>query len=96
MKRLAEIGVTMCAVGLEVIDDEILNKYNKKTNVHIIQRALEVLKEAKISCIALLMIDIGADKSYFKKLYNFIRQHELYLATISVLNLCREPSNLKI
>lgn len=85
MKRLAEIGVTMCAVGLEVIDDEILNKYNKKTNVHIIQRALEVLKEAKISCIALLMIDIDADKSYFKKLYNFIRQHELYLATISVL-----------
>jgi radical SAM superfamily enzyme YgiQ (UPF0313 family) len=85
MKRLADIGVTMCAVGLEVIDDEILEKYNKKSSVNIILRALEVLKEAGIICIGLLMIDIDADKSYFKKLYQFIKKHELYLSTISIL-----------
>lgn len=85
MKQLAEIGVTMCAVGLEVIDDEILEKYNKKSSVNIILRALEVLKEAGIICIGLLMIDIDADKSYFKKLYQFIKKHELYLSTISIL-----------
>lgn len=85
MKKLSEIGVTMCAVGLEVIDDEILEKYNKKSSVNIILRALEVLKECNITCIGLLMIDIDADKSYFKKLYNFIKKHELYLSTISIL-----------
>lgn len=85
MKRLAEIGVTMCAVGLEVIDDEVLEKYNKDSSVNIILRALEVLKESNITCIGLFMIDIDADRSYFKKLYEFIKKHELYLSTISIL-----------
>lgn len=85
MKRLAEIGVSMCAVGLEVIDDEVLEKYNKKSSVNIILRALEVLKECNITCIGLLMIDIDAKKSYFDRLYQFIKKHELYLSTISIL-----------
>ena len=85
MKRLSEIGVTMCAVGLEVIDDEVLEKYNKKSSVNIILRALEILKECNITCIGLLMIDIDADRSYFRKLYKFIKKHELYLSTISIL-----------
>ena len=85
MKKLAEIGVKMCAVGLEVIDDEVLEKYNKKSSVNIILRALEILKECNITCIGLLMIDIDADRSYFKKLYKFIKKHELYLSTISIL-----------
>lgn len=85
MRKLAEVGVTMCAVGLEVIDDEVLEKYNKKSSVNIILSALEILKECNITCIGLLMIDIDADKSYFKKLYNFIKKHELYLSTISIL-----------
>ena len=85
MQKLANIGVTMCAVGLEVIDDEILEKYNKKSSVNIILRALEVLKECNITCIGLLMIDIDADRSYFDKLYQFIKKHELYLSTISIL-----------
>ncbi len=85
MKKLADIGVTMCAVGLEVIDDEVLEKYNKKSSVNIILRALEILKECNIICIGLFMIDIDAEKSYFKKLYNFIKKHGLYLSTISIL-----------
>ncbi|MBD5157158.1 MAG: radical SAM protein [Butyrivibrio sp.] len=85
MKRLADIGVTMCAVGLEVIDDGVLEKYNKNSSVNIILRALEVLKESNITCIGLFMIDIDADKSYFKKLYEFIKKYELYLSTISIL-----------
>lgn len=85
MKKLAGIGVTMCAVGLEVIDDEVLEKYNKKSSVNIILRALEVLKECNITCIGLLMIDIDAEKSYFDRLYQFIKKHELYLSTISIL-----------
>lgn len=85
MKKLAEIGIKMCAVGLEVIDDEVLEKYDKKSSVNIILRALDILKECNITCIGLLMIDIDADKSYFKKLYKFIKKHELYLSTISIL-----------
>lgn len=85
MKKLAEIGVKMCAVGLEVIDDEVLEKYNKNSSVNIILKALEILKECNITCIGLLMIDIDADRSYFKKLYKFIKKHELYLSTISIL-----------
>ena len=85
MKKLSEIGVRMCAVGLEVIDDEVLAKYNKKSSVHIILEALRILKECNIKCISLLMIDIDAEKSYFKKLYNFIKKYELYLSTISIL-----------
>lgn len=85
MKRLAGIGVTMCAVGLEVIDDEVLEKYRKNSSVDIILRALTVLKESGITCIGLLMIDIDADKSYFKKLYGFIKKYGLYLSTISIL-----------
>ena len=85
MKKLSEIGVEMCAVGLEVIDDEVLEKYNKKSSVHIILEALRILKKCNIKCIALLMIDIDAEKSYFKKLYNFIKKYNLYLSTISIL-----------
>ena len=85
MRRLSEIGVSMCAVGLEVIDDEVLEKYEKGSSVDIILNALGVLKECHITCIGLFMIDIDAEKSYFKKLYEFIRKHELYLSTISIL-----------
>lgn len=85
MKKLADIGVSMCAVGLEVIDDEVLEKYNKKSSVNIILKAVEVLKSCNITCIGLFMVDIDAEVSYFKKLYNFIKQHELYLSTISIL-----------
>lgn len=85
MKKLAEIGVSMCAVGLEVIDDEILKKYNKNSSVHIINNALKVLNDCNITCIGLLMIDIDADKEYFKKVYKFIKDYELFLSTISIL-----------
>ena len=85
MKKLSEIGVTMCAVGLEVIDDEILEKYNKKSSVNIILKALDVLRECNITCIGLLMIDIDAERSYFDKLYQFIKKQKLYLSTISIL-----------
>ena len=85
MKKLAEIGVSMCAVGLEVIDDEILKKYNKNSSVHIINSALRVLKECNITCIGLLMIDIDADKDYFKRVYRFIKDYKLFLSTISIL-----------
>lgn len=85
MKKLSEIGVSMCAVGLEVIDDEILQKYEKDSSVDIILSAIRILKECNITCIGLLMIDIDAEKSYFKKLYEFIKKYELYLSTISIL-----------
>lgn len=85
IKKLSEIGVSLCAVGLEVIDDEVLEKYNKNSSVNIILKALEVLKENNITCIGLFMVDIDADKSYFDKLYQFIKKHELYLSTISIL-----------
>ena len=85
MHKLAEIGLKMCAVGLEVIDDEVLDKYEKNSSVNMILKALEILKNCNITCIGLFMIDIDADKSYFKKLYEFIKKHELYLSTISIL-----------
>lgn len=85
MKKLAEVGVSMCAVGLEVIDDEVLEKYEKNSSVAVILKAIQVLRECQITCIGLFMIDIDAEKSYFKKLYDFIRKQGLYLSTISVL-----------
>lgn len=85
MKKLSEIGVSMCAVGLEVIDDDVLKKYEKDSSVDIILNAIRILKECGITCIGLLMIDIDAEKSYFKKLYEFIKKYELYLSTISIL-----------
>lgn len=85
MLELAKIGVKMCAVGLEVIDDEILKKYEKKSSVNLILKALEILKTCNITCIGLFMIDIDCDKDYFKKLYKFIAKHNLSLSTISIL-----------
>lgn len=85
MKKLSEIGVSMCAVGLEVIDDDVLKKYEKDSSVDLILNAIRILKECSITCIGLFMIDIDAEKSYFQKLYEFIKKHELYLSTISIL-----------
>ena len=75
----------MCAVGLEVIDDDVLEKYNKQSSVNFIMKALDVLKEYNITCIGLFMVDIDAEVSYFKKLYNFIKKYKLTLSTISIL-----------
>jgi radical SAM superfamily enzyme YgiQ (UPF0313 family) len=83
--ELGRIGVLMIPVGLEVLDDEVLLKYNKKSTVAYSQKAIEVLKKAGIMCVALLMIDIDADRDYFKKLFEFIKRNELFLSTISVL-----------
>ncbi len=85
MLELSKIGVKMCAVGLEVIDNETLKKYEKKSSVNLILKALEVLKACNITCIGLFMIDIDCDKDYFKKLYKFIEKHDLSLSTVSIL-----------
>ncbi len=83
--ELGKIGVKMIIVGLEVIDDEVLKLYNKKIDVDLINKAIATLKEAQITCVGLFMIDIDVEKSYFKKLYNFIKTNGLYLSTISIL-----------
>ncbi|MDE6530950.1 MAG: hypothetical protein K2K96_09290, partial [Lachnospiraceae bacterium] len=59
--------------------------YEKDSSVEIILSAIRILKECNITCIGLFMIDIDAEKSYFKKLYEFIKKYELYLSTISIL-----------
>lgn len=85
MQKLSEIGVKMCSVGLEVIDDEVLGKYEKNSSVNLIIKAIEVLQNCKITPIALFMVDINAEKEYFKRLYKFIKTYDLSFSSIAIL-----------
>lgn len=84
VKELSSIGVKYFLVGLEAISNEELIAMNKQVSLDENRKCIEVLRNAKAHCIALLIAPISADKEYFNKLYRFVEETKLLYVTVSI------------
>ena len=84
IKELADIGFKYFLVGLEAINDEELNDYNKGTSKEHNVEAIKVINSTSAQCIGLMIVGLSATKKDFDDLYNWIVKHELTHVTISI------------
>ena len=64
-------------VGLEAVNDDLLNEYNKKTSKEINEKAVENLRDNNIVCNALFVVNHKSTKRDFKQLLHFIKENKL-------------------
>jgi len=72
-----EAGFRDILVGLEAVDDDLLDEYNKKTTKDMNVQAIKNLRENNIVCNALFVVSHTSTKKDFKTLLRFIRENGL-------------------
>lgn len=82
---IKKTGIEMVIVGLEAVDDNSLNSYNKLTNESINKKCVEFLHENHIECMGLFIAGIDYTKEDFRNLRLWIKDAALRIFTISVL-----------
>jgi radical SAM superfamily enzyme YgiQ (UPF0313 family) len=83
IRELADIGFVYFIVGLEAIDDQTLDGYNKGTTQDANERCLRIIREAGARCIGLLMMPLDAKREDFRRLAAWAASRPLRYATVS-------------
>lgn len=81
---LREMGVIEVIVGLEAIDNERLNAYNKHVTAWQNSRCISLLREHDINCSGLFIMNQQATTADFRKLDRWISKHNLSCYTVSI------------
>lgn len=84
VRELRSVGFMYFLVGLEAISNEALLAMNKQVNIDENRKCIEVLRNANAHCIALMIAPLSADKEYFRKLYDFVKETGLLYVTVSM------------
>ena len=84
MKKLKEIGLYYVLVGLEAIDDNKLNSYNKKSNINNNIKSIEICNDLGINIMGMFIVDIDYTAKDFKNLYKWIKSHNLKHVAVSI------------
>ncbi|MCL2632621.1 MAG: radical SAM protein [Coriobacteriia bacterium] len=84
MPLLYAAGFRDILVGLEAVDDNLLDEYNKKTSRLINETAIKNLQDNNLTCNALFVVNHQFTKSDFKKLKNFIKANNLLWVVIGI------------
>lgn len=84
MKKLKEIGLYYVLVGLEAIDDNKLNSYNKKSNINNNIKSIEICNDLGINIMGMFIVDIDYTAKDFKDLYKWIKSHNLKHVAVSI------------
>lgn len=74
IEKLSEVGLRACIVGLESSSEEELIKYNKKSEVKLNERAVEILQKYDVECYATLILGIDWGKEDFRRLYQWVKK----------------------
>lgn len=81
---MAEIGVKYFLVGLEAINDDDLNSFNKQTTNEINLKCIENVQKTSAECIGLFIIPVNATPLDFKNLVKWVKKAQLNHATVSI------------
>ena len=84
IKELKEIGFYYILVGLEAIENQRLDNYNKRTNINSNIECINLLNEIGINIMGLLIIDLDFDVKDFKKIYKWVKKYNLKHVAISI------------
>ena len=84
IKELKNIGFYYILVGLEAINDDHLNKYNKMTNTNVNIECVSFMNEIGINIMGMFIVDVDFNKQDFKNIYNWIKKYNLKHVAISI------------
>ncbi len=92
-------GLYAVIIGFEEINNERLSDWNKKNTLDIVQRAIEILHELKISIVGDFIVSPDYCEDDFRKLETFVEKSAIELPVLSVLTplpgtpLCKTMQN---
>lgn len=84
IKELKEIGFYYILVGLEAINDNNLNNYNKLIKKDDNVNCVQFLNDIGINCMGMFIIDLNFKRKDFKNLYNWIKTNNLKHVALSI------------
>lgn len=85
MPLIYKAGFRDMLVGLEAVEDETLEKYNKNSSVELNKRAVKILRDYKMLCVGLFVINYDFTHKDFMKINRFIKQEKLVWVLFSIL-----------
>jgi len=74
---LYQAGFRDILIGLEAVDDELLDEYNKETSKQMNEAAVKNLRDNNIVCNALFVVSHKSSKKDFKVLHRFIKENKI-------------------
>ena len=84
MKKLKEIGLYYVLVGLETIENNKLDIYNKKSNINNNIKSIEICNDLEINIMGMFIVDIDYTAKDFNDLYKWIKKYRLKHVAISI------------
>lgn len=84
MKQLKEIGFYYILVGIEAIDDRLLEDYDKRTDVIHNLEAIRICQKYDLQIMAMFILDLDFREKDFKALYEFIKKYRLKHVALSI------------
>lgn len=85
MEELCRAGFLWYLVGIEAVEDQRLNGWNKDTSSAVNDACLAVLRRCGANCIALLIADLSFRTGDFHALYRWVKERKLRYASVQVL-----------
>ena len=85
IKRFKEVGLRAVIVGLESCDSRQLDDYNKRTNVAINEKAVEILRRYDVECYGTFILGLDWTKEDFNALYKWIKKLKLVFVNLQPL-----------
>ncbi|MBQ8245869.1 MAG: cobalamin-dependent protein [Lachnospiraceae bacterium] len=84
MEELKNIGLYYVLAGLESVEDNYLDSYNKRSNVNNNVKSIEICNRLGIHIMGMFIIDLDYRAKDFKRLYRWIKEHHLKHVAISI------------
>lgn len=73
--KWAKIGLALVMTGLEAVDDTRINQVNKKTNIDINEKAIEILAQHGIALSAGFLVMPDYTEADFKRIDAYVSKH---------------------
>ena len=83
--KLKEVGLRAVIVGLESCDSHELTDYNKRTNVGINEKAVEILHKYDVECYGTFILGLDWEWADFKALLKWIKKLGLVFVNLQPL-----------
>jgi len=85
MHALKEVGLKTVIVGFESFSDAELDLYNKKTNVEMYQKTMEILHREQMDCFATIIVPPNYGKEDFKNMVKSIKSLGIHYVNLQPL-----------
>ncbi|HOQ38175.1 MAG TPA: cobalamin-dependent protein [Acetivibrio sp.] len=85
MPLLYKAGFRDMLVGLEAVEDKILDSYNKNSSIEINEKAVKILRDNNMVCNGLFVINYDFKHKNFIDIHRFIKNQKLIWVLFSIL-----------